>query len=509
MNVEGSQRDRDMDDRLPVIVGIGEVTQRPETEGPREPLALMAEAARLAARDAGSEDLVQSIDSLRVINVLSWPSKAPAQDLARALAVAPREQIYTAVGGNTPQWQVNEVAEAIATGDIKLALIAGAEAMYSARRARARGVDLGWSHRGNPGADAGDTRYGTNDAEAKHGASIPTSVYPLFENALRAHYGRTIEDHQRIIGEMMSRFSVVAAANEHAWFRNARTGAEIATAGPDNRYIGFPYPKYMNAIMDVDQGAALLLTSAGEARRLGIPDDRCVYIWGCGEATDHWFITERVNLYSSPAMRANTRSAMEMAGVGVDEITHFDLYSCFPSAVQFARDALGLAHDDPRPLTVAGGLPYFGGPGNNYVTHSIAAMVRTLREDRRGIGMVTANGWYATKHATGIYATSPPRRAWVRADPDVAQAGIDAQPRPSLQERPSGSATVETYTVIFDRDGAPSDGIVIGRMPDSARFIANTPDDRRLLESMTKQEMVGAPGVVEQGEDGRNVFTPA
>ena len=496
-------------DQAPVIIGVGEVTQRPETERPREPLALMADAARLAAADAGSEDLLQSIDSLRVINVLSWPSRAPAQDLARALAVAPREQVYTAVGGNTPQWQVNEVADAIAAGEIKLALIAGAEAMYSARRARARGIDLGWSHRGNPTADVGDTRYGTNDVEAQHGASIPTSVYPLFENALRAHYGRTLEEHQRIIGEMMARFSAVAAANEHAWFRQARSGEEIATPGPSNRYIGFPYPKYMNAIMDVDQGAALLLTSVGEARRLGVPEDRWVYVWGCGEATDHWYITDRVSYHASPAMRANTRTAMDMAGVSLDEIAYFDLYSCFPSAVQLSRDALGLAEDDPRPLTVTGGLPYFGGPGNNYVTHSIAAMVRTLRGDPGAIGMVTGNGWYATKHSSGVYASAPPRRPWERQDPRIDQAQIDGEPRPPMAGAPSGEATVETYTVLFDRDGAPTKGIVIGRVPDGARFIANTPEDRRLLESMTKREMVGTRGTVRQADDGRNLFTPA
>ena len=496
-------------DDAPIIVGQGEVTQRPDTERPREPLALMADAARLAARDAGNEDLLQSIDSLRVINVLSWPSKAPAQDLARALAVAPRELIYTAVGGNTPQWQVNEVAQGIVDGEIKLALITGAEAMYSARRARTKGIDLGWSHRGTPETNAGSMRAGTSDAEAKHAASIPTSVYPLFENALRAHYGRTIEEHQHAIGAMMAKFSEVASQNEHAWFKQARSGGEIATPGPDNRYIGFPYPKYMNAIMDVDQGGDLLMTSVAEARRLGIAEDRWIYLWGCGDAADHWFITERVNYHSSPAMKANMASAMLMAGVTLDDIACFDLYSCFPSAVQIARDSLELAADDTRPLTVTGGLPYFGGPGNNYVTHSIAAMVRKLRDERGKVGLVTANGWYVTKHATGIYSSEPPRNGWNRTDANADQAKIDAEPHPEVIEAPAGNATVETYTVLFDRDGAPTKGIIIGRTADGARFIANAPEERRTLESMTKHEMVGAPGRVGQAEDGRNVFVPA
>jgi acetyl-CoA C-acetyltransferase len=499
-----------MDPRLPIIVGVGQVTQRPETERPREPLALMAEAARIAEKDASAGDLLHEIDSVRVVNILSWPSKDPPHDLAQALAVAPRQRLYTAVGGNTTQWQVNETAEAIHRGDVKVALIAGAECMYSARRARAKGIDLGWSPRGNPHVDIGDTRPGTNEIEHRHGANIPVNVYPLFENALRAHYGRGLDEHRRALGELFAPFSATAARNPYAWFRDAKTPQQIATPTPENRYIGFPYTKYMNAIMDVDQGAALLMTSVGEARRLGIPEDRWVYLWGCGDATDHWFISERENYCTSPAIRAVGKRAFAMAGVTVHEIAFFDLYSCFPSAVQIGRDMLGIPQGDPRPLTAAGGLPYFGGAGNNYVGHSIAAMVEKLRTNRGKIGMVTANGWYVTKHSAGIYSTEPPRTGWRRTDPKQDQVEIDARPTPAFVDQPSGTATVETYTVLFSRDGAPERGIVIGRDAQDRRFIANTPGDRRTLEGMTAREMVGANGNVGPSSDSQaNVFTPS
>lgn len=497
-----------MEDNLPIIVGVGQVTQRPETERPREPLALMAEAARLAEADAGAGDLLHALDSVRVVNTFSWPSKAPAQDLSRALAVLPREQLYTTLGGNTPQWQVNEGAACIHDGGIKLALIAGAECVYSARRARTRGVDLGWSPRGNPTPDIGDDRPGTHAYEIKHGATVPTHVYPLFENALRAHYGEGIPEHQSNIATMMSRFSEVAAANPHAWFREARTAEEIATIGPNNRYIGFPYPKYMNSILDVDQGAALLMTSVGEARRLGIPEERWVYLWGCGDATDHWWFSERVNFHSSPAIRIAGQRALSMAGLTIDDVDVFDLYSCFPSAVQITRDMLGIGREDPRALTVTGGLPYFGGPGNNYVTHSIAAMTEYLRAHRGQRGLVTANGWFVTKHSIGIYSTEPPRGGWQRTNPKADQATIDAEPRPAIGEEANGPASVETYTVLFDREGAPERGIIVGRLANGVRFLANTPSDRRLLESMTKREMIGTAGAVRHA-DGVNTFAPA
>jgi acetyl-CoA C-acetyltransferase len=496
-----------MDERAPIIVGVGQVTQRPDTERPREPLALIAEAARLAERDANAGDIILEIDSLRVINHLSWPSKAPAHDLANALAVAPREAIYTAVGGNTPQWQVNEVADAIHRRDINVALIAGAEAVYSARRARTKGVDLGWSPRGNPPADVGDTRPGSTDHEIKHGALLPTSIYPLFENALRHHYGRTIPDHQAALGELFAPFTQVAAANPYAWFREARTAHQIATPTADNRYIGFPYTKTMNAIMDVDQGAALIMTSVETARRLNIPEDRWVYLWGGAEATDHWYIRERENFHSSPAIRAAGEATFQAAGVTVGEINHFDIYSCFPSAVQIARDELGIAQADPRPLTVTGGLPYFGGAGNNYVTHSIANMVEKLRADRGAIGLVTANGWYVTKHAAGVYSTDPPRNVWLRPDPKTTQSTVDARPKPVVTDEPSGTATIETYTVTFNRDGAPEQGIIIGRDAQDRRFIANTPPERRLLETMTKEPTIGTKGTVTSA-NGANTFKP-
>lgn len=498
-----------MDDNLPIIVGVGQVTQRPETERPREPLALMADAARLAEADAHAGDLLHGLDSVRVVNIFSWPSRAPAHDLSNALAVAPREQIYTALGGNTPQWQVNEAAERIHNGELKLVLIAGAECVYSARRARTKGVDLGWSPRGSPTPDVGDTRPGVNEAEAKHGATFPTAVYPLFENALRAHYGRSLDAHREALGELFAPFTEVAATNPYAWFQDVKSAHEIATPTPGNRYIGFPYTKYMNAILDVDQGAALLMTSVTEARRLGIPEERWVYLWGCGDATDHWFFTERADFHSSPGMRASGQRALGMAGVTIDDIAYFDLYSCFPSAVQIARDMLGIPPGDPRPLTVTGGLPYFGGPGNNYVSHSIAAMVERLRGDRGKLALVTANGWYVTKHSAGIYSTDPPKQDWQRTDPKVDQEVIDAGPKPAFTMTPDGDATVETYTVLFDRDGAPERGIIIGRLPDGARFIANAPPDRRTLESMTKHELIGTKGTVRATDPGANLFTPS
>lgn len=496
----------------PVIVGVGQLTNRIKSlDEAIEPAEMMARVARLAAEDAGSRDLIWKIDSLQVVNILSWQYPDAPGLLAEKLGIAPPHQLYTAVGGNTPQMLVNQTSEAVVNGEIKLALLIGAEAGATRSMTRKQNAHLPWNVRGTPENVVGDTRIGFNDAEARHGAVAPIRVYPLFENAIRAHLGQTIDAHQHYVAELCSRFTQVAAKNPYAWFPAARTPEEIETISPENRWVCFPYPKRMNAIMEVNQSAAVLLTGSETAKELGIPEEKWVYVHGGGEANDKWFVSDRVNYHRSPAIKAATSRALSQAKVTVDDIDFFDLYSCFPSAVQMGLDALGLTTDEPRDLTVTGGLPYFGGAGNNYVMHSIATTVERLRKNPEQKALVTALGWFATKHAAGVYSGMPPKGDWIRTDPQIDQATVEAMESPAFAAEANGAATIETYTVAFGRDGEPEMGIVIGRLNDGTRFFANTPADKDLLWSMTRDEFVGRPGRIEATEDGgvtRNVFTP-
>ena len=493
----------------PIIVGVGQITNRSvDAQTAKEPLELMDLASRRAEADAGGGALLANVDSVQVVNVLSWPSVDPPADLAARLEARPSETVYTTIGGNTPQSLVNETAERIVRGQVRLALIAGADAVHGLRVARKSGEQLSWPTRGQPSPNWGDGRPGSSELEGRHGATMPIHLYPLFENALRAQQGHSIEAHQRHLGELSAGFAAVAHDNQYAWFRDGKTAEEIATVSPANRMVCFPYTKYMNAMLEVDQGAALLMTSASIARELGIPEERWVYLLGCGDAVDHWFMTEKINYYTSPGIRAAGSRALRMAGLSIHDLAYLDLYSCFPAAVELARDALDIDAGDPRPLTVTGGLPYFGVPGNNYTMHSIATMVELLREDRERAGLVTGLGWYATKHAVGVYSGRPPSGAWERTDPRVDQTELDALPRPELIEAADGSATIETYTVVHERDGRPQRGIVIGRLDDGRRFIANTPGDLRVLESMTAREFVGERGTVRHNAStNTNTFT--
>jgi acetyl-CoA C-acetyltransferase len=510
-----------MDDtRIPVLVGAGQITQR---EGdPRHALNAMdlaAKAARSAADDAqAGVRLIDALDTVVVIRAFadtSWrfkspfggPTNPPKSVANRIGASAVRRYVYTYAGGNMPQWCINRLCELITRGEVGGALVCGGEALATQKNAERAKLDLNWRE------DAGGTfeswgvaKRGWSDMEERHRMAGAIFAYPLFETALRGRFGRTIDAHSLAMGQLFARFAKLAADNPLADRRQGYTAEQISTVSTANPYIGFPYTKLMNANAFIDQAAAVIVTSVAMARSLGVPEDRWVYLHGCADAHDHWYISDRINLHSSPAMDVVARETFAMAGTSIDKVDHIDLYSCFPSAVEIGAEANGIALDDPRGLTVTGGLPYFGGPGNNYVTHAIAEMMKRVRDKPGTLGLVTANGNYLTKQSAGLYSTTPTRQPFAPRDPATYQSEIDAQPGPELIEAPQGAATVETYTVMYGRAG-PEFAIVFARDRDGRRFIANTPGDPVLLRDMTERDYLGVRGHV-ASTDGYNTFTP-
>jgi acetyl-CoA C-acetyltransferase len=514
----------EIDPRMPILVGGAQFTQRTARQGKlgesMHPMTMLEDVSRRALADTGASDIIGAIDTVTVVRFTAdspgdqgrLPKRMfrnPPHSLANRLGAKPRRSFYTATGGNTPQWLVNRTAQEIADGECDVALLAGAEYIASLLASMKQGVDLGWSKGpdsdpGDDPVDIGDTRPGTSDYERRHGFAFPVNVYPLFENSLRGEKKRTPAEQLKWLGMFFSPFTKVAAENPNAWFPTYRSPEEISTPSEKNRFVGFPYTKYLNAVIEVDMAAAVVMTSVAKARALGIPQSKWVFLHGCGDANDIWNVSERVNYHSSPAIRTMGQKAFAMAGIGTRELSYIDLYSCFPSAVEIGCEELGFATDDPRGLTVTGGLPYFGGPGNNYVMHSIVTMMEKLRAAPGKFGLCTANGWYVTKHAAGIYSTEPTRGAWRREDPKSYQKELDATAHPVVEERPNGGATVETYTVVVDRRGKRF-GIVIGRLEDGRRFLAHTPDDDATLNWMTSSEILGQHGTVRAGEQ-TNLF---
>jgi acetyl-CoA C-acetyltransferase len=505
---------------VPVLIGAGQFTYRGDPAASPSPTALLKIAAERAALDAGiGLEGLQGVDSLAVVGfTIDAPgsrrvfphSTNPPASLSARIGAAPRWAVYSHMGGNTAQQVVNVLAERIARGETDLGLAVGAEFLGSAMKRMGKGLSFDdWQedHDQPPPERIGDPRSGVTEYEARHGLNRPINIYPMFENALRAHHGRSIPEHQRRMGELFARFTEVAAENPEAWFPVKRSPEELITVSEKNRMVGFPYPKLLNAIMEVDQSAGVLIASEAKARELGVPQDKWVYLHGCADAADLWYPLDRQNYHSSPAMRLTGKKALEMAGVGLDEIDLFDLYSCFPVAVEIGAEELGLSLDDRRGFTVTGGLPYAGGPGNNYAMHSIAVMMQKLRVRPGAWGLVTGNGWYLTKQSTGVYSSQRPEKPFEREDPAILQREIDALPHPAVIEQPQGPATIETYTVVHRREGRFL-GLVIGRDAEGRRFVAHTPDDPATLAGLEAAEQVGRPGTVRKGDNGLNLFTP-
>jgi len=476
------------EDTVPVLVGISQLEQRvADPARAKEPLDLMIEAVRAAAVDAGSTALLEHATSVRVIRGI-WPYRNPARIVAQAVGVPNAETCLTPYGGNFVQTTLNQSALDIQAKRHEVIVLTGAECGYTQARARKNGVELKWREApGAPDRVIGEDKNMRHEAEKVAGLGQPIQLYPMFENALRHARGESIPAHLERISELWARFSNVASHNPHAWIRERVDARDIRTPSDSNRPVSFPYPKLMNSNNNVDQAAALILCSVAAARRFGVPESRWIFPWAGTDAHDHYYVSNRDNLYSSPAIRFAGNRCLELAGIETAALDHVDLYSCFPVAVQVAAKELGL--DEQRPLTVTGGLTFGGGPLNNYVMHSIARMAEVLRADHDAKGLVTANGGYLTKHAFCVYAAEPPPRPFRHED---LQEKVDREPWRDVELGYGGPVEVESYTVMYGAEG-PDVGHIAARLPNGHRAWANT-RDKDVLRAMTREEFCGRPG---------------
>jgi acetyl-CoA C-acetyltransferase len=417
------------------------------------------------------------VDDLQIVYTQSWDYDDPCARLADRLKLSPKRSFYSGIGGSTPQVLVNAAAERIMAGDSDVALIVGAEALATRRQLKKAGEKPQWSFP-NPERGAFPFPDPFHPAEMAHQVWEAWLTFALLDVARRARTGSAPDDYRRREGELLSTMSAVAAKNPNAWFPLERSADELVTPTADNRMVGYPYTKYMISVMDVDMAAALLLVSDDRADALGVPADQRVYLRDWGYAVDTPFRAERDDLARSAAMAA----AWGQCGASIDDVAHIDLYSCFAGSVNFALDVLGLSPDDSRaPFTVTGGLPFSGGAGSDYMTHSIAAMADVLVNDPGSIGLVSGVGMHMQKHVFATYSTTPG----------------DATPRERLGRVPaaraitnsySGDATVAAYSVVHGRDGAPESGVAICDLSDGARCYARFEDG---LDAAEREEWVG------------------
>jgi acetyl-CoA C-acetyltransferase len=504
-----------VDPRTPVVVGVGQFTERigdPDYRG-MSAVDLATEAVRAALTDTGADvgavaRAIEVFAGLRQFEICTPFSKPPlgasdnyVRSVAQRVGADPARAVLEPIGGNGSQKVVSEFAAAIAGGDIEVALVLGSEPGSTAKYFSTRDDKPDFTEQ--VGGQLEDRGYGfeqyMSEYTAKHGLTGAPVQYGLLDNARRGRLGLGVAEYRQKMAELFAPFSKVAAKNPFSSSPQERSVDEIATVTDDNRMICDPYPRLLVARDTVNQGAAVLVMSVAAAQRLGVPEDKWVYLRGHADQTEQDLL-DRVDPSVSFSAKQAVAEALRVAGIGIDDVATFDLYSCFPFPVFAVCDEFGLAPDDPRGFTLTGGLPYFGGPGNSYSLHGIAETVAELRDKPGTFGLVGANGGIMSKYSVGVYSTAG--ADWVADRSKTLQKDIAALPKVAVTRNADGPGTVETYSVRYDWPEIT--GVIIGRLDsDDSRFMAITTDEE-LLALMTEGDPLGAALTVKSDEDGVN-----
>jgi acetyl-CoA C-acetyltransferase len=521
MTMAGSRRAGGLDPRTPVVVGVGQASERLDTPGyrRRSPVGLAADAALAALADTGGDPAAVAAAVDTVAGIRQFENSHPAaraplgrsdnypRSVAARIGACPARAVLEVSGGQAPQHLVSESAATIAAGSSEVTLVFGSEAISTVERYAAADDRPDFTE--HAGGSLEDRGYGLRGMmsrhQAAHGLTGAPSQYALIDNARRARLRQSRDEYATAMGALFAPFTRVAAANPHAAAPVVRSAAELVTPTEANRPIADPYTRYIVAREKVNQGAAVLLTSVSAARRLGIPADRWVFLHGHADLREQDLL-DRGDLSASPAAVLAARQALDQAGLGAGDLATIDLYSCFPAPVFNICDGLGLAAGDPRGLTLTGGLPFFGGAGNNYSMHAIAETVQRARQSPGSYGFVGANGGIMSKYSAGVYATTP--APWTPDRSGELQAEIDSWPAQPQARQAGGWATIESYTVKHGRGGAVT-GIVIGRLDAGGqRFVARGDDrDTALIDLLRSAEPIGQRVYARSFDFGNRVTT--
>jgi acetyl-CoA C-acetyltransferase len=503
-----------VDPRTPVVVGVGQFTERIDDPYYRgmSAVELATEAVRAALADTGADvtavaRAIEVFAGLRQFEICTPFAKPPlgcsdnyVRSVAQRVGADPARAVLEPIGGNGPQKLMTEFAGAIAAGDVEVALLLGSEPGSTAKYFADRDSKPDFTERVRGQLE--DRGYGfeqyTSEYTAKHGLTGAAVQYGLLDNARRARLGLGVADYRTLMAELFSPFSKVAAKNPFSSSPVERSVDEIVTVTEDNRMICDPYPRLLVARDTVNQGAAALVMSVAAARRLGVPEAKWVYLRGHANQTEQDLL-DREELGLSVSAKQAVAEALRVAGIGISDVATFDLYSCFPFPVFAVCDEFGLAADDPRGLTLTGGLPYFGGPGNSYSLHGIAETVAEMRSKPETFGVVGANGGVMSKYSVGVYSTEA--ADWAPDASNALQDDVAALPKVPVTRHANGAGVVETYSVRYD--WPVRTGIVIGRLDDGSRFMAIT-EDEDLVALMSDGDPLGAGISVTAGDDGIN-----
>ncbi|KAF2271952.1 uncharacterized protein EI97DRAFT_446146 [Westerdykella ornata] len=508
----------------PILIGVADIKNRSLSfADAHEPAVLIHRAILAAIADSGAPDperLRAAIDSIDVVRTWTWPYTDLPGLLARKLGIEDgslRHREYSEHGGHQPGRLFDEACRRVSRGEVGVAVVCGGEALasLSACAAAKKLPPPGWT---KPEQDVNSVFTPTgrdlgDNLGAIHGIGAPIHVYPLYENAFRAHRGQSIKENNKESAKLYADFSAVSEKHPYSWNYGRRDDEKvIGRVGGKNRMICFPYPLLMNAFNTVNLASALLVTSTTTARTLGISPSKWIYPLGGAGTSDPDFFWHRPNFTSSPSISASLDAALALTSLTPADIDLLDIYSCFPIVPKFAAHHLGLPLTGPRskPLTLLGGLTSFGGAGNNYSMHALSEMARQVRQGKGRKGLVLCNGGVLSYQHVVILSKDPRKDGSAYPDANPLPKKLDVK-GPEVVAEAEGESVVETYTVEFARDGKPARGFVVGRLKkDGRRFLANHADEKTLREMASGVgEIVGRSGFVRRDPErkGRGLWS--
>lgn len=489
----------------PVLIGAAQHTVHKHRQPGPEPLDAWAAACRAAADDAGigPQGLTRA-DAIALTHCMSWAYDDGIARLADQLGATPTIRRAGAPSGTSGQKLLDALADDIRAGRARLAVLCGGEALATLRHYLKAGQTPPWRFQ-HPDPQAHHVDLAGQQHPGEVAIGLFDGVGAVYQFAMRdvarrAHLGIAPDAYRRQLGELLSGLSRVAADNPDAWSGTARDPDFLITPRDDNRWVSYPYTKHMVAHIEVDISAAVILTSEAMADELGVPQHRRVYPWTSAYVEDPAYIAVREHLWKADGMAVASQAALDAAGITIDDVAHVDLYSCFASAVNFARDALGIAHWPGERVSLTGGLPYGGGPASSYMLTSLVKMVQALRATPGSHGLLSGVGMMMSHHVFSVYASQAPTPEVRPVDQAALQATVDAIPQREIDNHYAGPATVTTYTLMYDRHGTATHGAAICDLPSGARAYARILD-ADLLAQAEHTELVGQPVEIVAGPD--------
>lgn len=490
---------------IPVIIGVGQIANK-DPERIVHPSELMRQAALAAAADSQSHALAH-IDAVRSAPLSVFGEEHGGRMVAELLGLPAGARIQWEYSGAGPQKHLAAACEEITRGDLEAVLLIGGIADASYRNASRRGVappappTSVWSQGSDGTADLQpNRRFKWDAAEVDAGVVLPAAYFALVESVISARRGPDAAAHRAHLGALLAGFTEVAARRpDLAWFPVARSPEELSVPSATNRFVAEPYTKLMCSFPTVDLAAAVIVTSTTLADRLAVPAAQRVYPWAAARSKEQGPPSARPQIDRTPAFDAAAATVLELAGIGPDDVDVFDLYSCFPAAVELGMQAFGLTLDDPRPRTVTGGLPFFGGPGANYGLHAIVGLVEHCRAHAGHVAASAGLGGMIDDFAVGLYASEPPERRFRDATATPESPLVD------IVHTASGPATVEAATVLHERDRGPMALPAIVRLPNGCRLGAR-PADPGLAAATSGTSIVGRAVRLSSPGDGATTF---